>query len=99
MTVLRKKITWKALNPVMHSFVTITTNRIAAADSATSSHNKKQAPGGACCKCVLDHSDDQNTKSLALAKPGSGLIEALKKTFSEKAPRSRMKTVARAAWP
>lgn len=99
MTVLGKKITWKALNPVMHSFVTITANRPAISDSDTCGRIKKQAPEGACHKHVTDRSNDQNTNSLALAKPGSGLIDALKKTFSEKAPRSFMKTVARAAWP
>lgn len=100
MTVFGKKITWKALNPVMHSFVTITTNRFAVTDSATGADNKKQAPESACHKLVQPgRPDNQNTNSFALAKPGSGLIEALKKTFSEKAPRSRMNTVARAAWP
>jgi hypothetical protein len=50
MTVFGKKITWKALNPVMHSFVTITTNRSAKHDSATGGDNKKQAHKGACRK-------------------------------------------------
>lgn len=99
MTVLGKKITWKALNPVMHSFVTIAANRFDEMDSATGLDNKKQAPEDACQMQSSTVSKDQNTNSLALAKPGNGLIEALKNTFSEKAPRSRMKTVARAAWP
>lgn len=99
MTALGKKITWKALNPVMHSFVTIAANRFAVFDSAIGRHIKIQAPEGACLQCLADRSDDQNTNSFVLVKPGSGLIDALKNTFSEKAPRSRMKTVARAAWP
>jgi hypothetical protein len=53
MTAFGKKITVKALNPVMHSFVTTTTNRSIACDSATGDGNKKQAPQGACRK--LDH--------------------------------------------
>lgn len=97
MTVLGKKITRKALNPVMHSFVTIAANRFIDSDSATGGDNKKQAPEDACRMQLPILSKDQNTNSLALAKPGNGLIDALKKTFSEKAPRSRMKTVARAA--
>jgi hypothetical protein len=42
---------------------------------------------------------DQKTNSFVFEKPGSGLTEALKNTFSEKAPCSRTKTVARAELP
>ncbi len=89
-----KKISANQMNAPVHSFVAAV--YAGAAKLLRQAENKTGALGA---RCIKAKKYAQKTNSRTLAKPGSGLTEALKNTFSETAPFSLKNTLARAAWP